>query len=148
MHQPAVIVILVSSAKEQTVFEMGGGIVDDNQSVWRERFNLLRTLWTQPQYRKYYMKLKRRELKMYWKYDSHVPIQKFGCVALGLGAIVFFASCKTGALLLRLPTEDVNELLKHDAWVEERNLINIRKEQANKMLAESSYIQQRNTPTN
>ncbi|CUG06378.1 transmembrane protein, putative [Bodo saltans] len=116
------------------------------ESVWKMRWVLAKDLWFLPKYRSFYIKTKRRELKMFWKYDSHIYIQKFGLVGLGLAVVVFAASRKTGALLMRLPTEDVNELLKHDAWVEERNKINLRKEQANKMLVDSSYISERNSP--
>lgn len=116
------------------------------ESVWKQRWLLAKDLWSLPKYRAMYFRTKRREMKMFWKYDSHIYIQKFGLVALGLATIVFVASRKTGALLLRLPTEDVNELLKHDAWVEERNQINLRKEQANKLLNDSNYISARNSP--
>ena len=99
-----------------------------------------------PSYRRDWVKIRRREFRMFMKYDSYAYFEKFGLVALGLGGICLFANWKLMARLVRLPTEDVNELLKHDVWLDERNAINERKEQADKMLAESNYYQKRNSP--
>lgn len=98
------------------------------------------------EYRNDYIKLKKRALKMYWKYDSHVAIEKFGAVGLGLTCVYLFANWKLMAKILRLPTEDVNELLKHDVWLDEKNELDRRKDQASKMLMDSNYIQKRNAP--
>lgn len=99
-----------------------------------------------PSYRRDWIKMRRREVRMFIKYDSYAYIEKFGLVAVGIALACAFANWKLAAKMARLPTEDVNELLKHDVWLDERNAINERKERADKMLAESNYFQKRNAP--
>lgn len=99
-----------------------------------------------PEYRKRFFTTKRRELRMFFKYDAYPYYEKYGMAFAALGVIWWVGHSRFSAKLLRLPTEDVNELLKHDVWVAERNEINLRKDQASKMMADSTYIQKRNAP--
>lgn len=83
---------------------------------------------------------------MFFKYDARIYYEKFGSVAVILLLIYAVGTSRTTAKMMRLPTEDVNELLKQDVWVEERYKLNKQKEEVSKLLSDSNFIKSRNAP--
>lgn len=98
------------------------------------------------EFRKWYLKRKKLELRLYYKYERHIFIQKVG--AGFVLAVVFMSifSSDFAVALFRWPTEDPNELLKSRVWQKYHNEMNERKEQADKLLQDSNYIHKKNNP--
>lgn len=116
------------------------------QTSGRKWPSVMKGLLLDQKFRSKYIKQQRRSWWMFWKYDSYVYIEKYGLVLTALGIIYYIGTRKMTAKMLRLPTEDVNELLKSDVWLDEKNEIASRKEYANRLLQDSNYIHERNTP--
>ncbi|KEG09413.1 hypothetical protein DQ04_05261050 [Trypanosoma grayi] len=98
------------------------------------------------EFRTVYLTNKHRQWRMFWRYESHLVYER---VIMGfVVASGLFLMCNTDFVvsIFRLPTEDVNELLKQDVWRKYRNEINERKEHASKMLEDSSYVHNKNKP--
>ncbi|KAG8349136.1 hypothetical protein TRVL_00007 [Trypanosoma vivax] len=113
-----------------------------------ERVRWYHILWEMRnnEFRVTYLKLQRRQWRLFWKYESHLVYER---VLLGFGAataVFLMSHMNIVKALVRLPTEDVNELLKQDVWRSYRSEINERKEHASKILEESSYVRERNKP--
>ncbi|CAD2220753.1 hypothetical protein, conserved [Angomonas deanei] len=115
----------------------------DYQPEWR----WYNTLWEMrdKSFRHWYYTSKKRDFKIYWKYQSYQVAEKafFGFLIGSL--IVFIVTNDTSLAILRWPTEDPNELLKSPVWQKKRNEINKRKEDASKLLEDSNYIHNKNT---
>lgn len=107
------------------------------------------TLWDMRDrdFRGWYVKRQRRELRMYWKYRSHQFMEKAGFGSLLAAVVIYVCQTDIANALLRWPTEDVNELLKQPVWKKYRSQVNERKENASKMLEESNYQYTKNNPT-
>ncbi|ORC89163.1 uncharacterized protein TM35_000131670 [Trypanosoma theileri] len=113
-----------------------------------ERIRWYHTLWElrDKEFRTIYLAGKRRQMRIFWKYESHLVYER---VIMGFAvATGLFLLCNTNLALalFRMPTEDVNELLKQDVWRKYKNEVNERKDQASKMLEDSSYIHDKNKP--
>lgn len=98
------------------------------------------------EFRQWWIKNKRRDVRMHWKYERHRVFEKAGFGVFLAAIAVFICGTDTVAALFRWPTEDPNELLKREVWQKRRNELNERRSRADKMLAESSFMQKKNNP--
>lgn len=105
------------------------------------------TLWDlrDRSFRQWFLKDRKRKLRMYFKYESRQFFEKASAVVFLSAVLVFICNSDYVAAALRLPTDDVNELLKQDVWRRRRNEIDERKEHASKMLEESNYMRSKNS---
>jgi hypothetical protein len=80
---------------------------------------MVKNFVTRQDYRHDFIKMKRREMRMWWRYDSRRVMEQltFGLVLFAVPMIVL--NTKWARTFLRMPTEDVNELLRDDFIREE-----------------------------
>lgn len=98
------------------------------------------------EFRQWYLKKRMRDLRMAYKYESHIYFQKVGAGLLFAFIFLSICSSDTAAALVRWPTDDPNELLKQPVWQKYHNELNERKEHVNKVLQDSNYIHNKNNP--
>ncbi|RNF17372.1 uncharacterized protein Tco025E_04911 [Trypanosoma conorhini] len=113
-----------------------------------EEVRWYQTLWDMRnrEFRTTFLKSKRRQWRLFWKYESHLVYERVIMGFIVATGLFLMSNADLTVALFRLPTEDVNELLKQDVWRKYRNEVNERKEHASKMLEESSYMQNKNKP--
>ncbi|EAN91074.1 hypothetical protein C3747_53g565c [Trypanosoma cruzi] len=113
-----------------------------------EQVRWYQTLWEMRnhEFRTTFLTTKRRHWRMFWKYESHLVYERVIMGFIVASCMFFMSNLDLTAAVFRLPTEDVNELLKQDVWRKYRSEINERKEHASKMLEDSSYIHNKNKP--
>ncbi|GET88783.1 hypothetical protein, conserved [Leishmania tarentolae] len=98
------------------------------------------------QFRQWYLKKKYRDLRIAYKYESHIFYQKAGIGFLMATLLMSICSSDLAVAVFRWPTEDPNELLKSHVWQKYHNQLNERKEYADKLLQDSNYIHKKNNP--
>ena len=87
--------------------------------IVRSKWYMVKNFVTRQDYRHDFIKMKRREMRMWWRYDSRRVMEQltFGLVLFAVPMIVL--NTKWARTFLRMPTEDVNELLRDDFIREE-----------------------------
>ncbi|KAG5504824.1 hypothetical protein GH5_05454 [Leishmania sp. Ghana 2012 LV757] len=98
------------------------------------------------EFRQWYLRKKYRDMRMAYKYESHILYQKAGMGFLMAGVFMSIFSSDLAVAVFRWPTEDPNELLKSQVWQKYHNQVNERKEYADKLLQDSNYIHKKNNP--
>ncbi|AAZ13074.1 uncharacterized protein TEOVI_000912900 [Trypanosoma equiperdum] len=113
-----------------------------------ERVRWYHILWEmrKGEFRRSYISMQRRHWRIFLKYESHLIYERAVMGLLAATVIYALSNLNIVKAVVRLPTEDINELLKEDVWQGYRNEVNQRKEHANKMLEESAFIRDKNKP--
>ncbi|AIN98579.1 hypothetical protein LPMP_231290 [Leishmania panamensis] len=96
------------------------------------------------EFRQWYLTKKYRDMRIMYKYESHILYQKAGMGFLMAAVFMSVFSSDLAVAVFRWPTEDPNELLKSRVWQKYHNLVNERKEYAEKLLQDSNYVQKKN----
>lgn len=124
-------------------------MVNPNPYEYKPEIKWYNVVWDlrNGEFRKWWTKNKQREIRMFWKYESHRFWEKMGLAALLAGMVMYACGTDLAVALIRWPTEDPNELLKQRVWQERKNEVNIRQERASKVLEDSNYIHNKNNPT-
>ncbi|CAJ1008737.1 hypothetical protein NXY56_003164 [Leishmania guyanensis] len=96
------------------------------------------------EFRQWYLTKKYRDMRIMYKYESHILYQKAGMGFLMAAVFMSVFSSDLAVAVFRWPTEDPNELLKSRVWQKYHNLVNERKEYAERLLQDSNYVQKKN----
>lgn len=97
-------------------------------------------------FRKWIVQARRRDWRIFWKYQKHQVIEKYGMIALGISLLCALAANKYLIMWFHLFSDDPNKYMKSITWRDFENEWTERKEHLNKVLEESSYMDAKNNP--
>lgn len=104
------------------------------------------TLWDlrDKTFRQWYIRTKKLEWHLYYKYEKHILLQKIGYAFIIAGVVIYLANTNMVRGMVHWPSDDINVLLTRPVWIEKQNELNKRREQAEKQLEDSTYIYNKN----
>ena len=120
--------------------------VDDPEQLKVYKYTRIRFLWklvkivvAPKRQRDEFTIATKRQLRSWWRYSSKPGLVKFGAAVTAIWLVIKISSFRWGQVLSRLPTNDVNEKMKDDFYLNEQFEKQRRAVETSRMMQSNNY---------